>query len=500
MSMIANKNEFKFACREFLSGFSLNALRSFGRDIGVSNPTKDKKKKVLIEEIVLVLSGEIMPCSPSTLGAPVKNDFVDPKIHEGINRIRMMYTDQPDDDFNHLKEQFQRLKENPHYLVVEDPNARELEKNGVPEVYVGQLETLNGVSVLLPLNCMDTATKIIVSVEMIRSHDLREGDVISCYAEKRHSVLVATVILTVNEEKVDLLHRGHFDDCNACYPHQKLNFHDGNKNAALTGKMLQWLVAVGKGQRGLVIAPPKSGKSMLLMEMAALATRLNKDLTVMSLLIDQAPEAVGQFRKIVGDDHLVYTTYEDDSDRQVFASEFILKRAKRYAESGKDVLLFVDSLNALSRAFNDTESSIGGKVFVGGLESKTVQYLKRYFGTARCLERGGSITIIGALATDTGNPADDFLQAELSTIANLEICLSEELAKRRIYPAVDLLKTRGKGVSMVSGTREDIFNAFIRNEYFPVFGPKGVLELLSEVADLNELEDKAYKQLKTKKN
>ena len=153
-----------------------------------------------------------MPCSPSTLGAPVKNDFVDPKIHEGINRIRMMYTDQPDDDFNHLKEQFQRLKENPHYLVVEDPNARELEKNGVPEVYVGQLETLNGVSVLLPLNCMDTATKIIVSVEMIRSHDLREGDVISCYAEKRHSVLVATVILTVNEEKVDLLHRGHFDD------------------------------------------------------------------------------------------------------------------------------------------------------------------------------------------------------------------------------------------------------------------------------------------------
>ena len=497
--MIKNKNEFKFACKDFLSGFPLNALRSYGREIGVSNPTKDKKKNILIEEIVLVLSGEVPPQAPSRLGAPVKNDFVDPRIQEGINRICMMYTEnEADDDPNHLKEQFQKLKENPHMLVVEDPNARELEKNGVPEVYVGQLETLNGVSVLLPLNCMDSSTKIIVSVEMIRAFDLREGDVISCYAEKRHSVLVATTVLKVNGYPADSLRRGRFDDCTACYPYQKLNFHDG-KNATIIAKLLQWLIGVGKGQRGLVLAPPKSGKSMLLLEMANLAVKFNKGLTVMTLLIDQAPEAVGQFRKIVEEDNLVYTTYEEDPERQVFVSEFILKRAKRYAESGRDVLLIVDSFNALSRAFNDTDASLGGKVLAGGLESKTLHYLKRYFGTARCLERGGSLTVIGSLSVDTGNPVDDVLGAELSNICNLEICLSDELAKRRIYPALDLLKTRGKGMSQVSGIREEILNAFIRNDYLPVFGIEGLYELLSNVSNLNELEDKASKQLKEKK-
>ncbi|MBQ4053542.1 MAG: hypothetical protein IJD33_04310, partial [Clostridia bacterium] len=248
---------------------------------------------------------------------------------------------------------------------------------------------------------------------------------------------------------------------------------------------------IGKGHRGIIAASPKSGKSTLLTEIAAVAAKANKNLHVMTLLTDQAPEAIGQYRKIVGTDNLVYTTYEDTPERQVFVANFILNRAKRYAESGKDVLLFVDSFNALSRAYNDTDESAGGKVLAGGLENKTVQYLKRYFGAARCLEKSGSLTILGTMSMDTGNPADDLLKAELSAVSNLEIVLSDDLAKRRIYPPIDLLKTRGKSTSLMVAKEEERFRDLIVGTYLPSFGYEALKNLLDESVSLADAENKA---------
>jgi transcription termination factor Rho len=170
----------------------------------------------------------------------------------------------------------------------------------------------------------------------------------------------------------------------------------------------------------------------------------------------------------------------------VFIAEFLLKRAKCYAECGKDVMLVVDSLNALAHAFNETDASAGGKVLAGGLESKTLQYVKRYFGAARCLEKGGSLSIFASISKDTGNPMDDLIQAELSSIANLEIALSDELAKKRIYPPIDFINTQGKLSSLLLSGEEDVLDLYIRNEYIPKHGIEKLYALLQSAATFEE--------------
>ncbi|MBQ5930462.1 MAG: hypothetical protein IIX02_06700, partial [Clostridia bacterium] len=207
-------------------------------------------------------------------------------------------------------------------------------------------------------------------------------------------------------------------------------------SSSLTAKYMDWVVPFGRGNRGLVIAPPKTGKTMFLEKISAGAATLNDDVTTLVLLVDQSPETVTQFRKVLSKDCLVYSTYEDEPERQLFVADCILKRAKRLAECGKDVLLIIDSLSALAHAYNETEESSGGKVLPCGLESKTVHFIKKYLGSARCLELGGSLTILGSVSNMTGNTVDDVIAAELSSICNLEIRLKEELAVRRIFPAV----------------------------------------------------------------
>ena len=284
-----------------------------------------------------------------------------------------------------------------HVLRVESPDAAKhnIYNQMKKEVYRGQLEKLNGVPMLLGLDCSENEAKIIISIDLIRQHDLREGDIISCFAEKSHTAFVATEILTVNDVLVNDLKRSNFDQCEACYPTKRIALYDKEKANSLTSKYLHWLLPIGCGQRGCILSSPKAGKTNLLYEIAYNARKLNENLTVLVLLIDQSPENVTKFRKIVDSGNLVYTTYDDMPERQVFAAGFLLKRAKRLAESGNNVLFIVDSLSALAHAFNETRESSGGKTFSGGLESKTLQYIKKYFGAARCLEKSGSITMIG---------------------------------------------------------------------------------------------------------
>ena len=494
--MIENVKEYKYACKEFLSSFALNALRSYARSIGVCNPTKDKKKNVLIEEIVAVLAGEVLPQMPSTRGAPVKNDFVDPKLIEGMKEIRKAHVEKGglEDTLIRLRE----VKEHPYLLRVAEPSKKELENTEVNTIYNGQLETVNGIAVLLPLDCVDSYEKLVVPMELIHIYDLQEGDVISCVAERRQNLLLVVNILQVNGQDIEYFQRGDFDSGKVCYPYQRIKFCEKASSNTMVAKVLEWLVVIGKGQRGLVVSPPKSGKTTLLMDMAISAKRANKNLSVISVLVDQAPEAISFYKAQVGGENVLFTTYEDSPERQMFIAEFALKRAKRYAETGRDVLLIIDSLNALSRAFNETDASIGGKTLAGGLESKTIQYLKRYFGTARCLEDGGSLTIIGALSVATGNPADDLLRAELAPVSNLEIVMSEDLAKRRIFPPIDLFETRGKRTSATSGLREGITNDLIRSDYLSAFSTEDLYRIIMDAENFQDMENKVFKQLKTK--
>lgn len=479
--------EFKNACAIYLSTLSVNSLRSYAREVGVAKPTT-KKKQQLIEEILGIFSGDILPQPRATMGAPVKDSGVDiTAVKQEVERLHLqcysnatgismedlkknLTSGEVDESISQIepfdfKRSLQRLRESGgNSIRFADPSAKEYSNDNNKEIYRGQLESLNGVLLLVPLDGMEVEPKIIVPINLLRENGLQEGDIVSCYAEKSHNALVVTQILTVNERLVEDLKRSYFDDALACYPTERINVYS-EKSDSVAMKYLQWLLPFGKGQRGCIISSPKAGKTNLLYDVAKSAIANNPYLTVMVLLIDQPPESVGAFRKITSSENILYTTYEDAPETQVFAANFLLKRAKRLAECGRDVLLMVDSLNALAYAYNDTNDSVGGKVFANGIESKTLQFIKKYFGAARCLEDGGSLTILGTLGVSTGNPADDLIYSELSRISNMEIRLSTRLAAKRIYPAIDFSLSQVKQCEMLMTKQEQEVERILRERF-----------------------------------
>lgn len=483
-------NEFKYA----LEKYSVHQLRPCARAIGVASPTT-KNLEPLVDAIIAVLTGEVAPVVPSGRGKPVKNDQVDQEIINLMEEFRLQYAsnalpkkeeipvNRVETGAEEMARRFAEFKAQHHTMRVEDPNAPKeirIENGKLPDVYLGQLTTLHNVSLLLSLNCFDNEEKIIIPVELIHKHDLREGDVVSCFAQKSKTALVATEILTIAGMDVKSLRRIKFEETMASYPSKRIQLFDCEKANSLAMKYVQWLLPLGRGQRGCILSSPKAGKTNILYEIAHNAKRLNENLTTLVLLIDQSPENVTRFRKIIKSDNLLYTTYDDDAERQVFVANFILNRAKRLAECGKDVLLIVDSFSALAHAYNQTNDSIGGKTFQGGLESKTLQYIKKYFGAARCFERGGSITMIGAVSNQTGNPADELIATELTAIDNWEMQLSDTLAVKRMYPAIDFTHSQVKQAESFFQDDEKSMDYFLRNEYVSTYGEVALRTALDE--------------------
>lgn len=491
--------EFKFACKEYLAPLGLMKLRPLGRHVGVEHSTK-KKFKDLLEEIVGVLAGEIQPIPKSNRGAPIKNDFIEPKVLEEIAKLQWKYLSIISDDAlemnliptttpsgEKLPTQKERmdafLAKEPTYLEFYSPEGeREAFENAAKE-YCRQLEVCEGVPCLLPLDGSFKEEKIVVPVGLIHEYDLHEGDVITCHAEKKGNFKVTKDILSVNGMKEKKGRRNRFDEYEVSFPKKRIRFYDEAQTeySSLLCKYMDWLFSVRRGERGCLVSPPKAGKTTSLYHIAKTASALNPDLEVFVLLLEQPLEVVGQFRRSVKEGNFVYASYEEDSEIQVFKAEFLLKRAKAFAECGKDVLLIVDSLNALTRAYNDTEYSRGGKTLAGGLESKTLQYVKKYFGTGRSFVKGGSVTMLAALSCDTGNPVDSLLVSDLLPLANLEIRLSDDLARRRVFPAVDYTASKVSRLGEMNVSENDVaFDGILHGNYLQKHGEFELRELLSK--------------------
>lgn len=504
--------EFKNQCVAYLSTLSVNTLRAYAREVGVAKPTT-KKKQRLIDEILGIFSGDIAPTPKATLGAPVKESGVDisavkkevERIHlqcysratgisiEEIQKNREQGATLPqdvqsnEDSFDIKKELEAFRNKGGDVLRFADPDAdkHSLYKTMQKEIYRGQFETIGGVQLILPCNCIDAEQKIILPMELIQKYDIREGDIVSCYAEKSNTALVATAVLAVNDIAEAEGTRIHFESAEVCYPTEKIKLFS-EKSHSLAMKYIDWLLPLGKGQRGFVASNPKSGKTTVLYDIAQAAITNNRDVEVMVLLIDQPPENISAFRKLISPDNLVYTTYEDEPERQVFVANFLLKRAKRFAECGRDVLLLVDSLNTLAYAFNDTHESLGGTVLANGLESKTLQFIKKYFGAARCLENGGSVAILGTLSIATGNPSDDLIYSELSRNANMEIHLNAGLAAKRIYPAIDFAQSQVKQCQMLLTKQEQEIERTIRGKFIDENDSLKLYKILSNAASYED--------------
>ncbi|PWI13550.1 transcription termination factor Rho [Streptomyces sp. Act143] len=267
-----------------------------------------------------------------------------------------------------------------------------------------------------------------VSPALIRRYGLRKGDRVDGVRGTQRAL---TEVARINGRVPDKARR-HFRDLTPLHPHQRLRLE--HPAAGLTGRVTDLLAPVGKGQRGLIVAPPKTGKTVLLQQIAAAVAGNHPEARLMVVLLDERPEEVTDMRRSVRGE--VYASTFDRTPKQHIAlAELIIERAKRLVEAGEDVVILLDSLTRLCRAHNNAATG-NGRTLSGGVDATALLGPKRFFGAARAAEEGGSLTILATALVETGSRADDFFFEELKSTGNMELRLDRELASRRVFPAV----------------------------------------------------------------
>ncbi|KPI08609.1 transcription termination factor Rho [Streptomyces mirabilis] len=289
-------------------------------------------------------------------------------------------------------------------------------------------------------SCLPTPTDVQVSAALIRRHGLRKGDTVE--GVRGGPRALAEVERINGRTPEELRRRPHFHDLTPLHPRDRLRLE--HPASGMAGRVVDLVSPVGKGQRGLIVAPPKTGKTVLLQQLAAAVAGNHPECHLIVLLLDERPEEVTDMRRSVRGE--VYASTFDKTPKQHIAlAELVVERAKRLVEQGEDVVILMDSLTRLCRAHNNAAAS-GGRTLSGGVDAAAVHGPKRFFGAARLAEEGGSLTILATALVETGSRADDYFFEELKSTGNMELRLDRTLASRRVFPAVDIIP---------SGTRRE---------------------------------------------
>ncbi len=290
---------------------------------------------------------------------------------------------------------------------------------------------------------------IYVSPQQIRKFGLRTGDTVEGQIRapkdgERYFALVK--VNAINFEDPDRVrHKVHFDNLTPLYPTERLKMEIEDPTLKdKTGRIIDIVAPIGKGQRALIVAQPRTGKTVILQNIAKAIAANHPEVFLIVLLIDERPEEVTDMQRSVKGE-VVSSTFDEPATRHVAVAEMVIEKAKRLAEHGKDVVILLDSVTRLGRAYNTVVPS-SGKVLTGGVDANALQRPKRFFGAARNLEEGGSLTIIATALIDTGSRMDEVIFEEFKGTGNSELQLDRKVADRRIFPAIDVLK---------SGTRKD---------------------------------------------
>jgi transcription termination factor Rho len=290
---------------------------------------------------------------------------------------------------------------------------------------------------------------IYVSPQQIRKFGLRTGDTVEGQIRapkdgERYFAL--TKVNSVNFEDPDRVrHKVHFDNLTPLYPTERLKMElDDPTIKDKTGRIIDIVAPIGKGQRSLIVAQPRTGKTVIMQNIAKAIEANHPEVFLIVLLIDERPEEVTDMQRTVKGE-VISSTFDEPATRHVAVAEMVIEKAKRLAEHGKDVVILLDSITRLGRAYNTVVPS-SGKVLTGGVDANALQRPKRFFGAARNLEEGGSLTIIATALIDTGSRMDEVIFEEFKGTGNSELQLDRKVADRRIFPAIDVLK---------SGTRKD---------------------------------------------
>jgi len=318
---------------------------------------------------------------------------------------------------------------------------------------------------------------IYVSPSQIRKFDLHTGDTVSGVirppkdGERYFALIKVEAINFEPPEKTK--EKIFFENLTPLYPQEKVNLETDAEN--LSGRVMDLLTPLGKGQRGLIVAPPRTGKTMLLQSLANSITKNHPEVYLIVLLIDERPEEVTDMQRSVRGE-VISSTFDEPAQRHVQVAEMVIEKAKRLVEHKKDVVILLDSITRLARAYN-TIVPASGKVLSGGVDSNALQRPKRFFGAARNIEEGGSLTIVATALVDTGSRMDEVIFEEFKGTGNMEIHLDRKLTDRRVFPSIDITKSGTRKEELLL-PKEELNRVWVLRKVLTPLSPTEAMELL----------------------
>ncbi len=324
---------------------------------------------------------------------------------------------------------------------------------------------------------------IYVSPSQIRRFALRTGDTVTGEirspkdGERYFALLKVSTINFEDPEKAR--HKVHFDNLTPLYPDQRFNMEIENpelsKKKDLTGRVIDLVAPLGKGQRCLIVAPPRVGKTIMLQNIAHSISANHPECYLIVLLIDERPEEVTDMQRTVKGE-VVASTFDEPAARHVAVAEMVIEKAKRLVEHGRDVVILLDNITRLGRAYNTTVPS-SGKVLTGGVDANALQRPKRFFGAARNIEEGGSLTIISTALIDTGSKMDEVIFEEFKGTGNAELVLDRKVADKRVFPAIDIAKSGTRKEDLLV-PKEQLAKVYVLRRIISPMGTSDAIEFL----------------------
>ena len=343
---------------------------------------------------------------------------------------------------------------------------------------------------------------IYVSPSQIRRFNLRTGDTVNGKIRPPKDGERYFALLKISEVNFDRPENSRnkilFENLTPIHPNERLRLERGNGSTEdITARILDLSAPIGKGQRGLVVAPPKAGKTMLLQNIASSIALNHPDATLMVLLIDERPEEVTEMQRLVRGE-VIASTFDEPASRHVQVAEMMIEKAKRLVEHKKDVIILLDSVTRLARAYNTVTPS-SGKILSGGVDANALHRPKRFFGAARNVEEGGSLTIIATALIDTGSKMDEVIYEEFKGTGNQELHLNRKLAERRIYPAIDIIRSGTRREELLAD-KVELQKMWILRKIVTPMGEIEAMEFLIDKLAMTKTNDEFFNAMKNQKS
>ena len=344
---------------------------------------------------------------------------------------------------------------------------------------------------------------IYVSPSQIRRFNLRTGDTISGKIRPPKDSERYFALLKVDEVNLDRpensKHKILFENLTPLFPTQRMTLETGNGSSEdLTGRIIDLVAPIGKGARGLLVAPPKAGKTIMMQNIAQAIITNNPECYIIVLLIDERPEEVTEMQRSVGirGAEVVASTFDEPPSRHVQVADMVIEKAKRLVEHKKDVVILLDSITRLARAFNTVIPS-SGKVLTGGVDAHALERPKRFFGAARNIEEGGSLTIIATALVDTGSKMDEVIYEEFKGTGNMELHLDRKVAEKRVYPAINIRRSGTRREELLTA-EDELQRMWILRKLLHGMEDLGAIEFLSDKLKDTKTNDEFFMSMKRK--